>query len=212
MTSPDPKRIVAEGYDQIADRFAEWAAHIHDPGREEWVTRLDAVLPEGARVLELGCGGVNRSTRRLASRYRVTGVDMSREQLARARAALPDVEFVLADFTTIDFEDASFDAVVSVHVFNHVPRDELPPLYARIFRWLAPGGYLLVSTPTRDNPAWYDDDWLGAPTFFNGWDAETNLRLVREAGFTVLDHGAPDMIEPGHGLVRFLWIFARLDG
>ena len=206
---PDPKRLVAQGYDRIADRFAEWAAQIHDPGREEWVARLDTVLPEGARVLELGCGGANQSSRRLANRYQLTGVDISHEQLARARAALPDVEFIHDDFTEIEFDADSFDAVVSVHVFNHLPREELAPLYARIARWLRPDGYLLVSTPGRDNPAWYEEDWLGAPTFFSGWDAETNIRLVREAGFTILDHGAPDMVEPGHGLVRFLWIFAQ---
>lgn len=207
----DPKRIVQEGYDRIADSFADWASRIVDPGREEWVARLDTLLPEGARVLELGCGGDNPSTERLARRYRLTGVDISQEQLRRAGAAFPDVELVHGDFTALEFPDDTFDAVVSVHVFNHVPREELPPLYERVARWLRPGGYVLVSTPTSDNPEWYEEDWLGAPTFFNGWDAETNLRLVREAGFVVLDSDAPELIEPDHGAGRFLWILARLE-
>lgn len=207
----DPKRVVQEGYDRIADRFAEWAGGIVDPGREEWVARLDTLLPAGARVLELGCGGDNPSTRRLSQRYRLTGVDISEEQIRRARGAFPHADFMHGDFTALELPDRSFEAVVSVHVFNHVPREELPPLYERVARWLRPAGYLLVSTPTNDNPEWYEEDWLGAPTFFNGWDAETNLRLVREAGFAVLDSDEPELIEPepDAGTSRFLWILAQ---
>ena len=147
MTAPEWKRIVAERYDRVADRFAAWAAQIHDPGREEWVARLDTVLPDGAHVLELGCGGANPSTKRLASRYRLTGVDISREQLIRARTALPDVEFLHGDFTAIDFAAESFEAVVCVHALNHVPREELPPLYARIARWLTPAATCSSARP-----------------------------------------------------------------
>jgi len=39
-------------------------------------------------VLELGCGSGAPDTQRLAARFRLTGVDISREQLRRARAAL----------------------------------------------------------------------------------------------------------------------------
>jgi ubiquinone/menaquinone biosynthesis C-methylase UbiE len=62
------------------------------------------------------------ATQRLAARFQVTGVDASAEQLRRARTAVPQAEFVRADFTALELEPESFDAVVSFYAFNHVPR------------------------------------------------------------------------------------------
>ena len=53
----------------------------------------------------------------------MTGVDVSAEQVRRARDAVPEAKFVQADFTTLELEPESFDAVVSFsYAFNHVPR------------------------------------------------------------------------------------------
>jgi ubiquinone/menaquinone biosynthesis C-methylase UbiE len=38
---------------------------------------------------------------------------------------VPEARFVHCDFTQIELEPASFDAVVSLYVFNRVPREEL---------------------------------------------------------------------------------------
>jgi cyclopropane fatty-acyl-phospholipid synthase-like methyltransferase len=40
-------------------------------------------------VLELGCGAGVPDTQRLASHFRVTGIDISAEQVRRARTAVP---------------------------------------------------------------------------------------------------------------------------
>ena len=45
--------------------------------------------------------------------------------------------------------------------------------------------------------------------FFSHYDAETNLRLLGEAGFDPLEHEIVPMIEEGHGEVRFLWVLVR---
>lgn len=131
-------------------------------------------------MLELGVGAGVRSTRLLAGRSRLTGVDISREQLRRARERVPAATFVHADFTELEMEPASYDAVVSLYVFNHVPQRDLGPLLGRIADWLRAGGYLLASFPTSDNPGW-QGEWLGAPMFFAGFEPATNRRLVEGA-------------------------------
>ena len=144
-------------------------------------------------------------SRRLAERFEV--VDVSEEQLRLARAALPQASFLHADLRELDFEPASFDAVTALYSFMHVPRDEHPLLLRRILRWLKPGGLFLASLSTVGGPDRFEE-WLGVRTFFSGWDAATNSRLVREAGFECLVDEVVGVRQP-HGEITFLWVLAR---
>lgn len=206
----DPKRIVERGYDSMADRFAKWQRRITGSTRLERVEELLALLPNRPDVLELGSGAGVRSTRLLAERGRLTGVDISREQVRRARERVPGATFVRADFTELRFDPASFDAVVSLYVFNHVPQDELGPLLGRVATWLRPGGYLLASFPTTDNPGWRGE-WLGGEMFFAGFAPETNRRLVEEAGLAVVRDERETMVEPDYGEGTWQWLLAGKD-
>ena len=205
---PDPRtQIVSEGYDAIGETFAEWRERIVGDPRDEWAEDLASRLHKGARVLELGCGSGSPETRRLAQRFAVTGVDISPRQVERARAAIPEASFVVADLTELELPAASYDAVASFYVFNHVPRDLLAPLLGRIQGWLVDGGWLLTAFGISDMEGW-TGNWLGAPTFFSSFPAEVNSRLVREAGFT-LEHDEVVVFEEPEGQAKFQWVLAR---
>jgi cyclopropane fatty-acyl-phospholipid synthase-like methyltransferase len=204
---PDPRTaLVGRGYDKIGERFTGWRDQIVGDPRREWEQELVSRLQDGARVLELGCGAGVPDTQRLAARFRVTGVDISSEQVRRARDAVPEAEFIHADFTALEFEPESFDAVVSFYAFNHVPRELLAPLFARIHRWLVPCGLLMTALGTGDTEAW-TGDWLGAPTFFSSFPPDTNTRLVREAGFEIIRDELATLHEP-EGDATFQWVLA----
>ncbi len=205
MTDPRTE-LVGRGYDEIGERFAEWRDRIVGDPRREWEEELVSRLEDGARVLELGCGAGVPDTQRLAARFRVTGVDVSTEQVRRARAAVPQAEFMQADFTALDLEPGSFDAVVSFYAFNHVPRELLAPTFARIAGWLVPGGLLMTALGTSDIEAW-TGDFLGAPSFFSSFPPETNTRLVQEAGFAIVRDELVTFHEP-EGNVTFQWVLA----
>jgi ubiquinone/menaquinone biosynthesis C-methylase UbiE len=123
----DPKRIVERGYDAIADRFAEWQSTISDETRLRYLLDLLELLPEQPDVLELGIGAGVESSRILAQNGRLTGVDLSAEQLKRARARLPDVQLIHGDFTAVPLPAESFDAIVSFYALNNLPQDEFGP-------------------------------------------------------------------------------------
>jgi len=200
-------RIVAEGYDAMADQFAEWRGRIVGDPRGWWMEQLTSRLPADARVLELGCGAGVPDTRHLAERFRVTGVDISGEQIQRARANVPSAAFMQADFTSLELEPGSFDAVAAFYVLNHVPRDLLVPLFARIHSWLVPGGYFLSAFGTSDTEAWVGE-WLGTTMFFSSFPRETTSRLLADAGFELVLDELGTMQEP-EGVVEFQWVLAR---
>jgi SAM-dependent methyltransferase len=203
-------QLVADGYDVIGETFAEWRERIVGDPREEWENELVSRLPDGARVLELGCGPGTVETRRLAKRFALTGVDISPKQLERARTAIPEADFICADFTALELPVNSLDAVVAFYTLNHVPRELLAPLLASAHDWLAKGGWLMVAFGVSDNPGW-TGDWLGAPTFFASFPPEVNSRLVREAGFRIerdeiVQFEEP---EPDPGTGTFQWVLAQ---
>jgi SAM-dependent methyltransferase len=205
---PDPRtQIVADGYDAIGETFAAWREEIVGDPRREWEDELVGLLGDGARVLELGCGGGTPETRRLARRFALTGVDISPRQIERARAAIPEAEFVCADCTELELAPGSFDAVCSFYVFNHVPRELLAPLLGSIHSWLVPGGRLLAAFGASDLPGW-TGDWLGAQTFFSGFTPEINSRLVAEAGFAI-ERDEVVVFEEPEGSARFQWVLAQ---
>lgn len=206
MTDPRTQ-LVAETYDAIADRFTGWRNEIVGDPRRSWLDALASRLTDGAAVLELGCGGGEADTRLLAERFAVTGVDISTEQIARARSNVPGATFVHADFTEIDFPAASFAAVASFYAFNHVPRELLAGLFTRVHSWLVPGGYFLTALGATDVPDW-TGEWLGATTFFSGYPAEVNRNLLVEAGFVLELDEVVTFREP-EGDVAFHWILGR---
>jgi SAM-dependent methyltransferase len=205
---PDSRtQIVADGYDAMGETFAAWREEIVGDPRREWEEDLAARLEPGARVLELGCGGGCPETRRLAESFAVTGVDISPRQVERARTAIPGAEFVCADFTELVLPAAAFDAVCSFYVFNHVPRDLLAPLLAKIHGWLVPGGWFVAAFGASDLPGW-TGEWLGAETFFSGFPPDVNSRLVRDAGFAIERDEVVTFQEP-EGPACFQWVLAQ---
>jgi ubiquinone/menaquinone biosynthesis C-methylase UbiE len=201
-------QIVQAGYDELAPRFGEWMANVGGDPWERFVGELEAQLPERSRVLDLGCGS-GAKTRRLAKRFEVVGVDISDEQLKLAREEVPEATFLQGDLAELDFPAASFDAVTAFYSIVHVPRAEHAALFARILGWLKPGGLFLASLNRTGGPD-RTEEWLGVRMFFSGFDAETNSRLVRDAGFELLVDEVVFMREPEpQGRVAFLWVLGR---
>jgi cyclopropane fatty-acyl-phospholipid synthase-like methyltransferase len=175
----------------------------------QWLERLLGLIPPQSDVLELGCGNGESAARFVAGQHRYVGVDLSSGQLERARALVPGAELLLADYTKLEHEPASVDAVLALFTITHVPREDHPALFERIASWLRPGGLFLVTLSSGDNPGAIQEDFLGAPMFFSGFDAETNRRLLRDAGFELVEDEIVTQDEGVEGKATFLWVLAH---
>jgi SAM-dependent methyltransferase len=112
---------------------------------------VGASAPQGARVLEVGCGP-GRLSIRLSRELGldVTGLDLDPAMIDRARANARRADghggrapsFVVGDVALLSFPDGSFDLVVSTLSMHHWadPSDGL----AEIGRVLRPGGRALI--------------------------------------------------------------------
>ena len=207
--SEDPKRVVADGYDRMGKEFSAWNDARPPEVRSWFLGEVLARLPEGSRVLELGCGpGIDAAA--LAAGRRYAGVDLSSVQLSLARRRVPSARFVIGDFTSMVFRPGSLDGVVAFYAFNHVPQKEVAPTFQRIFEWLRPGGRLMSSLPTiaaEDRV----EEWLGVPMFFASL-AVSYERLLHETGFLFELSEYREEVDPRYGPNGHHWVIARKPG
>ncbi|MFD4670426.1 class I SAM-dependent methyltransferase [Lentzea sp. NPDC058450] len=198
------KHIVENGYDVIAQRYVDWSAQITDDPRLRYLAEFDERLPDGAKVLELGCGAGVPCGRKLAERHDLLGVDLSRSQVELARANVPGARFEKADMTALDFAEGTFDGIAAFYSILHVPRAEQPALLANIARWLKPGGLFLASLGVGTPDV--TTTWLGVEMFFGSNPPEKNRELLAEHLEIVVDD-LVTMHEPGPA--TFHWVLAR---
>jgi SAM-dependent methyltransferase len=79
--------------------------------------RVLAGVPEGASVLDVGCGPGVFAAFALARGLEVTGIDADRSAVAAARREVPGAEFEVGDAHQLD---GSYDLVALVQVLAHV--------------------------------------------------------------------------------------------
>lgn len=203
----DLKRIVADGYDVIAERYLAWSDLQPSSTRLRYLALALERIPPGSNVLELGCGAGVPMTTALVEGRTLTGIDISATQIGMARRNVPRATFIQADMTTLDFEPGSFDAVVAFYSLTHVPRYEQLPLLEHIRTWLRPGGLFLASMGADDSPGGVES-WLGVPMYFSHFGARANRRLVERAGLVIERTDLAIEPEDRHD-ARFLWVIAR---
>ena len=206
--SANIKQVVREGYDRIAEKYIAWVQREPSEIRTRYTQLLLDELPPGADVLDLGCGAGGPTTRALAGRFHVTGVDISAQSITLARQNVPGARFIESDMAGLDLPPGSFDAVAAFFSTIHVPRQEQPALLARIASWLRPGGLLVMTMGVHSIQSDYDEDFLGVPMYWSSFDPETNERLVTDAGLQIVRAQQETEDEDGQP-VTFLWIVAR---
>jgi len=128
-------RVSGARYDGVADWYdREFATGELAAAPRETAVRL---LGEGAgKLLDVGCGTGAHTAAFGEHGWDVVGVDISEDQLRLARER--GVEVVQADVAALPFDDASFDAVISM--WTHTDVDDFSALLREAARVLRADG------------------------------------------------------------------------
>jgi SAM-dependent methyltransferase len=151
-----------------------------------------ADLEAGDDVLDLGSGSgtdVFVAALHVGETGSVTGLDMTHEQLEKARAlrdeaGLDTVSFEQGYIEEIPFDDGTFDAVVSNGVINLSP--DKPQVFEEANRVLADGGRLAISDIISEElmpESIKSDEDLWAACIGGAEQVDRYTSLVEQAGF-----------------------------
>ncbi|KAK9106054.1 hypothetical protein Scep_022898 [Stephania cephalantha] len=153
---------------------------------KEFVAKMH--LKPGQKVLDVGCG-IGGGDFYMAENFdvEVLGIDLSINMvsfaLERAIGRKCSVEFEVADCTTKEYPDNSFDVIYSRDTILHI--QDKPALFKKFFKWLKPGGMVLISDYCK---------CAGPPSIkfaeyikqrgYDLHDVEAYGQMLKEAGFS----------------------------
>ena len=194
---PDVYASIESADEAVQERLADvLELRAADAGQQAMLEDYlaDLPLPDGARVLEVGCG-TGAVARTLAVRPgvgEVVGLDPSPVFVRRARqiaAGVDNLSYVVGGGTALPFDDGTFNAVVFHTVLSHIP--EAGAALAEAARVTAAGGALAA---------------------FDGDYATTTVALGDRDPLQVCVDAAMDALVHDRYLVRRLGTLVRAAG
>jgi SAM-dependent methyltransferase len=187
--APDLRRILEGGESARAE--LEWREKTLWTDIHETLAELLGPKARGeARVLDYGCGPGHFAAYLARQGWTAEGVEIAEYAAAKARA---DGLRVHDSVATIPDRKFRYDAIVSVHVLEHIPQPF--ELLIELRQVLKPGGYAAICVPNDFSPLQEiarkqlgtDPWWIAIPDHINYFNFASLEHLLTLAGFEVVD-------------------------
>jgi SAM-dependent methyltransferase len=164
------------------------------------IERFLSFLPQGATVLDLGCGGGSPVALHMVARgFRVTGVDSSPTLIALCRTRMPDQEWIVGDMRSLAL-GRRFDGMLAWDSFFHLRHADQETMF-RVFAAHAAGGAIFMF-----NAGFGHGEAVGAyrgdPLYHASLDDSEYEALLADFGFELIEHAINDPAKGG----RIFWL------
>ncbi len=180
-SSADAAVAVAAAYEARAAEYIAIAGTVEQMDPRDRARIEDWRDSTGGALLDAGCGPGHWTEVLSRGGRAAGGIDLSEAFIASAQSRHPDLQFEVASFRALPFEDGSFGGILAWYSLIHTPPADLPAVFAEFARVLRPGGGLLLGffdgVPREPfahahavAPAWY-------------WSPEVLIELLADAGF-----------------------------
>jgi 2-polyprenyl-3-methyl-5-hydroxy-6-metoxy-1,4-benzoquinol methylase len=127
------RKIVENGYNTgDYEKFFKKSPKLNSrEGR--FLGKFMKIIPPKGKILDLGSGvGIPIDKYLVEQGFQLTGIDISIKHIQKAQKSVPGANFLHQDFTKINFQPNSFDAIISFYAIFHIPRTEHDSLFFEI--------------------------------------------------------------------------------
>ena len=181
--------ITQTTYNKVAQQYWEKVTSL-----EQYNTSYDTycqLLPQKAKVFELGCGPGNVTQYMLQQRpdLHYTASDLSPNMLALAKKHNPNAHFLQLDCRKITTLNQKFDALLGAFVLPYLDKAECATLISDCAKSLTPKGVLYLSTMEGDEAesGFEHTSFSGKDQVYINYHQEAFLRdCLAENGFEIL--------------------------
>lgn len=162
-----------------ASRAEDYANRFGKTGEGRHVTEFLAEVPEGGRILDLGCGPGHTAAAMKRAGYRVDALDASPE-LAKIAQQHYGIDVTVATFDDVRAIE-TYDGVFANFSLLHAPKKAMPGHLARIANALVPSGVFHVGLKQGTGEK---RDAIGR--FYAFYELDEFEGLLSDAGFHVI--------------------------
>lgn len=195
--------------------FDQFAAEHHydvfdERGYERLIREFVALVKPAPRetLLDLGCGTGAFTERLKFLGPRITGIDISWNNVASAAAALPNCAFVVGDAEQLPFPDEAFHIVTFSGMLHHLP--DMDKALVETRRVLKPGGRVFAYDPNGRNPAmWLYRDPRSPFHSREGWTVNERLLRANEVESSFIRAGFAHAISRGVSGIGYTYVRNR---
>jgi ubiquinone/menaquinone biosynthesis C-methylase UbiE len=173
-------------YNEIAKLFAD--EHATDTWDDDYLTDFAGRLPQGAKVLDLGCGAGNDSNKLSKYGFDVTGMDLADSFIELAKKSFPLLKFNQGDMRNLPYDENTFDGVFAKASLLHISKADIPGVLDEISRVLKPGGILHVAVKGGEGEGEIMENDYGFEysRFFSYWKMDPFIAMLNKHQFQLL--------------------------
>ena len=112
----------------------------------DFLTKTNLLKPND-RILEIGCGIGSIVSEVSKQGYDITGTDISSRAIEYGLKKYCDIKLMVQPAEELQFEDHTFDVVLSFDLFEHIARVDRH--ISEVYRVLKEDGFYLLQTPNK---------------------------------------------------------------
>lgn len=192
--------MVEDSYDKMGERYHR--SRNNEKFKSE-LKKFADLLSDSGEVLDAGCGvGIPVSQFLVTNGFKVTGVDISKKLIDRAKQNVPKASFYQKNILTLDFPSNSFDGLICVYTLWHIPRSEHSSIIENFHRMLKQNGILVINIGVFESDGM--SKFFGERMLWSNNSPEKTLAFVMDVGFEILFEGILNL-----GGEKQYWIFAK---
>lgn len=188
-----------EYYENNAESFSQGTLNVDFSDVQD---RFVSLMPDGAFVLDFGCGSGRDTKYFLGRGFKVDAIDGS-ENLCKIASENTGIEVRNMLFSELD-ADEIYDGIWACSSILHLPKEELRDVFGRMIRALKKGGYIYTSFK------YGEAEGLRKGRYFTDFTEKTFREFIREKPeMEVTDEWLSADVRPGRSEEKWLNVILK---